>query len=66
MVDPHLPKEDRSSNLVVDNPLSQNPGICPRQDFMTRNDEHEILMMYPLNVDIFCSLPIYLCKTLNS
>jgi TBC1 domain family member 5 len=28
MVDPHLPKEeDRSSNLVVDNPLSQNPGI---------------------------------------
>ncbi|AQK40004.1 Ypt/Rab-GAP domain of gyp1p superfamily protein [Zea mays] len=27
MVDPHLPKEeDRSSNLVVDNPLSQNPA----------------------------------------
>jgi hypothetical protein len=28
LVDPHLPKEEaRSSNLIVDNPLSQNPGI---------------------------------------
>ncbi|PWZ23216.1 Inositol-tetrakisphosphate 1-kinase 6 [Zea mays] len=31
MVDPHLPKEeDRSSNLVVDNPLSQNPGFLEK------------------------------------
>jgi hypothetical protein len=40
LVDPHLPKEEaRSSNLVVDNPLSQNPGIDPKHDLVSSDDD---------------------------
>ncbi|CAO2207299.1 unnamed protein product [Urochloa humidicola] len=52
MVDPHLPKEeDRSSNLVVDNPLSQNPdsswGRFFRGAELEKTVDQDLSRLYP-------------------
>ncbi|WVZ92139.1 hypothetical protein U9M48_038226 [Paspalum notatum var. saurae] len=52
MVDPHIPKEeDRSSNLVVDNPLSQNPesnwGRFFRGAELEKTVDQDLSRLYP-------------------
>ncbi|TVU05082.1 hypothetical protein EJB05_48233 [Eragrostis curvula] len=52
LVDPHLPKEeDRSSNLVVDNPLSQNPdsswGRFFRGAELEKTVDQDLSRLYP-------------------
>ncbi|KAL6661119.1 hypothetical protein ACP70R_000503 [Stipagrostis hirtigluma subsp. patula] len=52
LVDPHLPKEeDRSSNLVVDNPLSQNPDSSWGRFFkgaeLEKTVDQDLSRLYP-------------------